>query len=880
MNPSNKFEKKDFSNFPKHFNSKQKEADWQQYWKDHKVYTFDPESSAELFIVDTPPPTVSGSLHIGHVFSYSHTDFFARYKRMKGFNIFYPMGWDDNGLPTERRVQNYYHIQCDPEVPYEEGMTFPIPNSKARKKPAKRISRLNFIEVCNQLTQSDEEAFKALWQRLGLSVDWEQEYTTIGKHAQKVSQYSFLDLHQKGHLYLSYSPTMWDVDFQTAIAQAEVEDRLADGHMYTLHFQVEETGEIVNIGTTRPELLPACVGMTAHPDDERYQHLFGKNILTPLFGVPVPCFSSDVVNPEKGTGLVMVCTFGDATDMDWWKLEQLKLRQILNKQGRLMAIEFGTEGWESIDAEAANTYYAALKGKTVFSAKKAVVELLQTEKPAWQHQIALQETPTAINRPVKYYEKGRRPLEFISTRQWFVHTLPFKEELIERGREIEWHPPVMRKRYEDWTNGLKFDWCISRQRYFGVPIPVWYPINELGDANYSTPILPTKDMLPIDPLVHVPPGYTAEQRGQAGGFTADKDIFDTWFTSSLTPQINAQWVFDEDRHERLFPASMRPQAHEIIRTWAFYTILKAHLHHNQIPWEHVAISGWILDPNRKKMSKSKGNVVTPADWLDKFTTDGVRYWAARAKLGVDTTFDQSVMKIGSRLVTKMFNAGKFVYGQESDQHPISQELDLAFVDKLRQLIIETTDSFENFEHFKALQLTETAFWNYFTDSFIELVKVRAATVDSAEAQGSAVHALRQGMHIFLRLFAPFLPYITEEVWSWVIAKEVGNSPSVHTANWPTIEELAQVPKPKAEGIFDAVIACFSAINKHRSNLNISRRQTFSKLTIQTTATTIDKLKHVATDLKQATNTQAFDFVVDENGTDHEFVIVGELVPVE
>ena len=848
----------DPSTLPRHFDSNEAEERWHRFWQEDRVYTYDPEGTREdSFVVDTPPPTVSGSLHIGHVFSYTHTDIIVRYKRMIGKNIFYPLGWDDNGLPTERRVQNFYHVQCEPTLPYEEGLVCEQASSKQRKGHARPVSRQNFIELCDKLTLQDEQAFKELWQRAGLSVDWEQTYATVDSHCRHLAQLSFLDLHEKGHVYSSEAPTMWDVDFRTAVAQAELEDREQPGAYYHVAFGIQDEDRSFTIATTRPELLAACVGVTAHPDDKRYQDLFGKNAVTPLYHVPVPIFPSEVADPEKGTGILMVCTFGDATDVDWWRERNLALRQILGRDGRLQAITFGDDNWPSLKPDLAQELYDEIAGKSVKAAQQIVAEQLRSPRGSATGQTEagppLQREPEPITHPVKYYEKGSRPIEFVPTRQWFVRLMDKKDLLIEKGREISWHPDYMQLRYENWTEGLQFDWCISRQRYFGVSFPIWYPLDGTGEPKFAEPILATPEQLPVDPMIQVPAGYTEDRRNKPGGFTGERDIFDTWFTSSLTPQIMSGWTLDPERHERLFPMDLRPQAHDIIRTWAFYTIAKAALHENRIPWKHAVISGFIVDPDRKKMSKSKGNVVTPMEFLERYSADGVRYWAAQANLGTDTIFDEQMMKIGRRLVTKLFNAGKFVLSQTCPAETISaeditEELDRAFVDRLRRLVARCTESFESFEFAKVISEVEDFFWHSLTDTYLELVKTRAKGQTAKQAAGqddgdavsvsdqariSAVATLRFGLENLVKMFAPFIPYIAEEVWSWAFAAETGSA-SVHSAPWPKVSDFAGVPAPELENSFETAIAALGAIHKHK---------TLSKVSVGTVITTLELEVH-------------------------------------
>jgi valyl-tRNA synthetase len=825
----------DPTTLPKHFESAAAEARWHDAWDRADVYRWDPERPrAETFVVDTPPPTVSGSLHVGHVFSYTHADVVARYRRMRGDNVFYPMGWDDNGLPTERRVQNYFNVRCDPRAPVEKGLRVPQAPEKTKDAP-RLVSRPNFIDLCLELTQEDEKAFKALFRRLGLSIDWREEYSTIDEGCRHLAQLSFRDLWEKGHLYSLEAPTMWDPDFQTAVAQAEVEDRPTKGAFHDVAFDVEGGGELV-IATTRPELLAACVGVTAHPDDARWKPLFGKRAVTPLFRVPVPIFPSELADPEKGTGILMVCTFGDATDVLWWRERKLALRQIVGRDGRLVPVEYGTPGWESVDPAAANAAYARIAGKGMNGARQVVVEMLREPVDG---RAPLRGEPKPIEHAVKYYEKGDRPLEFISTRQWFVRLLDKKDALLAKGDEVRWHPDFMRLRYRNWTENLNADWCVSRQRYFGVPIPVWYPLDARGEPDYAHPIVAERTALPMDPTSDVPPGYRPEQRDRPGGFTGETDIFDTWFTSSLTPQVSSKWELDLARHRRLFPADIRPQSHEIIRTWAFYTIAKALLHEDAIPWRHVVVSGWILDPDRKKMSKSRGNVVTPMHLLDEYGSDGVRYWAASARLGTDTAFDDKVFKVGKRLVTKVFNAGKFVLQQGGEVGPVTAPLDRAFVARLRALVERVTALQDEFEFAHALQETESFFWHDFTDTYLELVKVRARDRGDRPDGASAIATLRLGLGVLLRLFAPVLPYVTEEVWSWALAADTGHA-SIHGAPWPGAAELAAIPAGDPAA-FDAAVACLTAINKAKSEGGVSVGRGVRTVTLRASGATLARL---------------------------------------
>jgi valyl-tRNA synthetase len=835
----------DPSLLPKHFDSAQEEDKWAERWEALGLYRYDPtRPREETFAVDTPPPTVSGSLHIGHVFSYTHTDVIARYQRMLGRNICYPLGWDDNGLPTERRVQNYFNVRCDPHEPYVPNLDAP-PSGKD-DGPPRKVSRPNFIELCLKLTAEDEKAFKALWRRVGLTVDWDQEYSTIDNRCRRAAHLSFLDLYRKGHVYSNEAPTMWDVDFQTAVAQAEVEDRVTAGHYHHLRFAVQDSSESFVIATTRPELLAACVGVAAHPEDSRYRHLFGKNAITPAFHAPAPIFPSTLCDPEKGTGILMVCTFGDATDVFWWREQGFPVRQVIGRDGRFTPVDFASEGWASLKPETANEVYSKLAGRSIKQARKAMVEILRDPSVASADGGApLVKEPQPIEHAVKFYEKGEQPLEFVTSRQWFVRLLDKKEKLIEFGDRIEWHPDFMRLRYKSWTENLNMDWCISRQRYFGVPFPLWYPVLADGSPDFEKPILAPEETLPVDPMSAPAPGFDESQRGVPGGFTAESDVFDTWFTSSLTPQIVAGWIDNPNRFSRLFPMDVRPQSHEIIRTWAFYTIVKGLLHENTIPWKHVAISGWILDPDRKKMSKSKGNVITPVHLLDEYGSDAVRYWSANARLGTDTTFDPNVLKVGKRLVTKLFNAGKFVLSQTAEAYPISSPLDLAFLSELKTAADNSTKAMERWDHAGALAEAEQFFWRGFTDNYLELVKVRSRSETDPEGRGSAVATLRLGLKTLLQLLAPFLPFITEEIWSWSFAEETGQA-SIHRSAWPKLEDRGGDP-----ALFPTAVACFAAVNRSKSEASVSSGRAVEQIKLAANPATAARLRAILDDVTGA-----------------------------
>ncbi|HBL28515.1 MAG TPA: valine--tRNA ligase [Acidobacteria bacterium] len=831
------------------------ETKWLDRWEAGGVYRFRRDSPAAVYAIDTPPPTVSGSLHVGHVFSYTHTDLIARFQRMRGKEVFYPMGWDDNGLPTERRVQNYFGVRCDPHLPYDPHFE---PPAKAEKQIP--VSRRNFIELCHRLTHEDEKVFEALWRRLGLSIDWTQTYATIGEGSQRVSQQSFLDLLARGIVYKLEAPTLWDVDFRTAVAQAEIEDREMTGSYHRVRFGHAATGGI-EIETTRPELLPACVALVANPDDERYRPHFGSLVTTPLFGVRVPILAHRLADPAKGSGIAMICTFGDVTDIIWWRELKLPVRAVVGHDGRLQPAPFGEPGWESDDAERARAAYGEIAGLPLQKARARILELLRESG-------ALVGEPRPTTHAVKFYEKGDRPLEIVTSRQWFLRTLEHREALLARGAELAWHPAHMKARFDAWVQGLNSDWCISRQRFFGVPFPLWYPVREDGSVDWDAPIAPHRDRMPIDPSSDVPEGFTEAQRDQPGGFTGDPDVMDTWATSSLSPQIAGGWGSDDALFRKVFPMDMRPQSHEIIRTWLFSSVVRAHLEHDSLPWKHAAISGWVLDPDRKKMSKSKGNVVTPIATLEEFGADAVRYWAANGRLGVDTAFDTGQIKIGRRLAIKVLNASKFVLDREVVPGEVTEPLDRAMLAGLASLVEDATASFEGYDYTRALERTERFFWG-FCDNYLELVKNRAYGNQGEAAAGSAHRALREALSVLLRLFAPFLPYVTEEVWSW------WQEGSVHRSSWPDAAALRALAADGDPLVLDVASEVLGEVRKAKTAAKVSLRAAVQKAIVRDTAARRAALARAEVDLCTAANITSLETVDAE-----AFGVEAEMTPVE
>ena len=816
-------------------------------WDALGTYAFDRKATrANVFAIDTPPPTVSGSLHMGHVFSYTHTDAVARFWRMRGKSVFYPMGWDDNGLPTERRVQNYFGVSCDPSVAHDPKFVPPFRGDVPKDHRAVAISRPNFIELCEELTHQDEKVFEDLFRRLGLSVDWSLLYTTISDHARRTSQDAFLRNLSRGEAYAQEAPTLWDVDFGTAVAQAELEDRERPGAFHDISFKHESGGEIL-IATTRPELIPACVALVAHPDDDRYKPFFGTMVRSPLFDVAVPVLAHELAQIDKGTGIAMVCTFGDLTDVVWWRELNLPTRPIIGRDGRIL-----TQAPDGMTSTSGLEHYAALAGKSVKQAQTAIVEMLRTSGD-------LRGEPKPITHPVKFYEKGDRPLEIVTSRQWYIRNggrdADLRAALLARGDQLAWHPEFMQHRYSNWVDGLNGDWLVSRQRYFGVPVPLWYRLNQAGEPDYSNPLVPEASRLPIDPSTDVPSEFTEAQRGVQGGFIGDADVLDTWATSSLTPQIAGRWLDDPSMFNNVFPMDVRPQGHDIIRTWLFATTVRSHFEHNVAPWRNAALSGWILDPDRKKMSKSKGNVVTPIDLFEQYGSDAVRYWAASARPGVDTAFSEDQMKVGRKLATKLLNATKFVLGAgdvSADVVP-TEPLDVAMLQRLSVVINDATTAFETFDYARALERTESFFW-WFCDDYLELVKMRA--YGTTDISASARAALQRALSVMQRLFAPHIPFATEEVWSW------WKQNSIHLAQWPTVGEITGDTKhiDAFEMMLDSACNVIGVIRRTKTEAKLSQRAEVEYTSVSATDAQIALLKACIGDLQNAGVVPAIEFV--------------------
>ena len=830
------------------------EGKWGNSWVQNKTFAFDKTAAKEnVYSIDTPPPTVSGSLHVGHVFSYTHTDLIARYQRMTGKKVFYPIGWDDNGLPTERRVQNYFGVRCEPTLPFDAN--FVAPNEPSEKQIP--ISRKNFVELCEKLTLEDEKVFESLFQTLGLSIDWNYTYQTIDKRARTVSQRAFLRNLKRGEAYQAEAPTLWDVTFRTAVAQAELEDRERPGAFHKIGFK-KQNGENVYIETTRPELLPSCVALVANPDDDRYKELFGKTVITPLFDVEVPVVAHQLADPEKGSGIAMICTFGDLTDVIWWREFDLPTRGLIGWDGRIVA-----ENPEWLTTESAKQTFEKIVGKTSHTAREVLVAELKASGD-------LVGDPKPITHAVKFFEKGDKPLEIVTTRQWYIRNggrdQELRTKLLKRGSELNWHPEYMKVRYENWVEGLNGDWLISRQRFFGVPLPLWYKLDADGNPDYNQIIVPDEKQLPIDPQSEAPVGFDESQRNKPNGFIGDPDVMDTWATSSLTPQIAASWELDNDLFNRVFPMDLRPQSHEIIRTWLFSTVVRSHLEENSLPWKNASISGWILDPDRKKMSKSKGNVVTPIDLLEEYGSDAVRYWAAMGRPGTDTAFDTGQMKIGKRLAIKLLNASKFSLSLNAtlNNADVTQAVDHALLNKLAQVVETATTSFDKYDYTRALEVAETFFWA-FTDDYVELVKERTYGNQGEAAANSARAALGITTHTLLKLFAPFIPFVTEEVWSW------WQEGSIHLQTWPKSSEIITNKEVGVDPL-NNVTWILSEVRKVKTENKQSMKAEVKTLEIWAKAEVIEQVKDAQKDLIAAGNIKDLKL----NVTDSEIKVKAEL----
>ncbi|MCH9753853.1 MAG: valine--tRNA ligase [Alphaproteobacteria bacterium] len=786
--------------FPNKYKHTEVEKKWQDHWVQQKSYAWNPSlDRSKNFVIDTPPPSVSGTLHMGHICSYTQTDFIARYQRMKGKNVFYPMGFDDNGLPTERLVE------------------------KVKKVKAHQTDKKEFQKLCKEVIKDAEDEFKRLFDGVALSVDWSQKYQTVSDHSTLISQMSFIDLFEKQAIYRAFEPTIWDPVDGTALAQADLEEKEVPGVMNDINFALEN-GDTITIATTRPELLPACVAILYHPEDSRYSHLKGQFAVSPVFGVKVPIVADDTVDIEKGTGAVMCCTFGDITDIEWWKKHKLDTRVIVNKYGKIeLQNKLSNPNFPFCETKLVQETIERLEGKKVLAAREEIIKILQ------ENELLLAQKETV--KIVKCAERSKAIVEIIVTPQWFIKVLDKKKELLEKAAECEWNPSFMKARVDNWINGLNWDWCISRQRYFGVPFPIWYSKRKGEEGKIL--VADTKS-LPIDPANDLPSGYRKDE------VEPETDVMDTWATSSVSPQINSHAInekcaIDYKRHEKLFPADIRSQAHEIIRTWAFYTIVKSMYHEDIIPWKKLVISGWVLAADKTKMSKSKGNIVTPIGLISEKSADVVRYWAASAKLGQDIVYSEDMFQIGKKLVNKLWNASKFVsihlqninFDQIDTKKDINNVLDKWILSKLHKTINRYISEFEKFEYSIAKSVLEDFFWNDLCDNYLEFVKIRIYDEDGKDQSGkkSAATTMVIIFDAVLKLFAPFLPYITEELHDILFSKG-----SVHGKGMlPDSNKILQ--DNGSEEVGENVVEIVDVIRKYKAEREISIKSPISEVTI-------------------------------------------------
>jgi valyl-tRNA synthetase len=795
---------------PKRYDPKEAEPRWQRAWDEAGIYRFDPRSEKPIYSIDTPPPTVSGAIHIGHVFSYVQAEVVARFRRMTGANVYYPFGFDDNGLPSERLVER------------ERGVT------------AAEVGRERFVAMCLELTKAYEEEFRIFWRSLGISVDWNENYSTIAPKSQRISQRSFIDLYRKGRIYRKEAPTLWCPECHTAIAQAEIEDAEHASVFYDIAFTLD--GRPLVISTTRPELLPACVAMFAHPEDERYRGIVGRRATVPIFGHEVPVLADLRADPEKGTGLVMCCTFGDTTDIAWWQEHGLDTRLVFDESGRMNELAPGYEGLSIPEARA----------RIVRDLESAGA--LRGSRP--------------ITHVVNVHERCGTEIEFSVATQWFVRILDMKERIVDAGSKVDWFPSFMEVRFRNWVENLKWDWCISRQRYYGVPFPLWI-CRSCGEV-----VLALESQLPVDPSTARPPVETCPKCG-GREIDPETDIMDTWMTSSCTPFINLRWREEDDRVGAFakrtedgteYLMDLRPQAHDIIRTWAYYTIVKAVLNEEKVPWRTAMISGHVLHPDRAKISKSKGGGGhSPSAVIEERSADGTRYWACSSKLGVDTMMADEPFEAGKRLVTKLWNASKFAIGRLEDYDP-EEPRNIAAIDRwllsrLAGAIDRATGAFETCEYHAAMEAAEAFFWRDLCDNFIEIAKKRLygdEGYDAASRRG-AQYALYQALLAALKLFAPVMPHITEEIHSLFFAEREG-ARSIHLSSWPTAPSDWRDETSEAAG--ELALAVIEGMRKVKSLRSVSVAAPVGTLSIECDDETWERLSAFERELLDVSNARA------------------------
>ena len=773
----------------KKYDSLVKEEKWLNYWKKNKIYEFKPDHR-EVYSIDTPPPTVNGKIHIGHIFSYSQAEMIARYKRLRGYNVFYSFGFDDNGLPSERLVE------------------------KEQKKKAHEIGRESFSKLCYETTNKYEKEFQDLFSKLGVSTDWSMCYKTVSSSTIKISQNSFLDLIEKGHCYHKESPALWCNECLTSIAQAELETKTIKTTFNYVNFKTVEDDETFTIATTRPELLPAIVCVFVNPDDDKNNHLIGKTAHIPVIDVNVPIIGDEKVAIDKGTGIVMCCTFGDQTDIEWWKKYNLPLKYIFTDDGRIM---------DSVPN------YGGLKIK---EARKQIVDDLQVGG----YIVKIEE----LEHEVQTHERCGSEVEYTVMKQWFIDIMSHKEDFLRIGNEINWYPTHMHNRYEEWVNNVAWDWCISRQRYFGVPFPVWY-CKECGE-----PIFASKEQLPVNPLTDIPLIKKCHKCG-CKEFIPESDVMDTWATSSVTPLINMKYGEKDNYESVLKPMSLRSNASEIIRTWDFYTIVKSYYHFGIKPWDNVMISGFVMANKGEKISKSKGNSkVEPLDLIKQFSADVVRYWAASGRLGTDITFSEETLLRGKKLVNKIWNVSKFVQMHLEDYQDKAFD-DFEYIDRwilgnFSDMEKEYLKYLDNYEIGLALNILEKFFWN-FCDNYIEIVKHRLYRPEEfgEKARYSGQKTIYILLYKLLQDFSIFFPFITEEIYQDIYH----DMKSIH------ITEIKSLNYSFDEEIVNGNLICeiISMVRGKKSSSNLSLKTIVKKLEIDCSPNLKKAIEEASKDFK-------------------------------
>ncbi len=814
------------TDFVKQYNPFTEEKHWQEFWEKKKIYNFDPKSKKQIYSIDTPPPTVSGKMHLGHAFSYSQQDFIARYHRMKGENVFYPFGTDDNGLATERLIEKLNNVK------------------------AKKMKRQDFIDLCNKTLEKIRPDFVQGWKDIGMSCDFSIFYSTINDHCRTISQRSFIELYKEGREYQKEAPTIWCTSCQTAIAQVELQDEEKESFFNDIIFKVKagdkETKKEsdILIGTTRPEMLGSCVAIFVHPEDKRYANIVGKKAGVPLFNHEVPILTDSRADPEKGTGAVMCCTFGDQTDIEWYKAHNLPLVMSLTEAGMM--------------TEKAGKY----AGMKIEEARRQIIEDLKDA--------SLLVKQTKIKHIVNVHERCGTPVEILNSKQWFIHYLDLKEHFLEAGRQMRWFPEHMRVRYENWIKGLQWDWCISRQRYFGVPFPVWYC------KKCRAVLLADEDQLPADPLVDKP-----KKQCSCGSkeVVPEADILDTWATSSLTPQLAVELFKKKPEYKtlyaKLFPMSLRPQAHDIITFWLFNTVVKSQLHYNKNPWNDIMIAGHALDPHGRKMSKSKGNVIEPQEVLKVYGADALRFWAAGSKLGDDLPYMEKDLVTGKKMIIKLWNASNFCLMNIKDfalkqfDNAKLQMMDRWLLAKLNRVIMEATDAFEEYEYVKTRAKAEQFFWHNLCDNYLEIVKDRVYNPEKRGKDGkeAAQYCLYTALLAVLKLMAPIMPHITEAVYQEYFSKKE-KCKSIHNSCWPVADIGAIQEHDEATG--DCVVQIISDVRKKKSEKNLSLKAEVKKLTITCTKEQQKGIESALDDLQATTTSKEIVFHEGEFAVDVEF----------